>query len=145
MMKEGEIVKLLCQNCQCETNHKILCLHASVYDDKVNDIQGEGNYLVVMCCGCEKVSLATKTYCSEDFEFDENGNIEYVEDIKQYPIPKIGYDNLKYEYNIPEYIRCIYKQTCNSIANKDYILAGVGLRTIIEAICKVEKTPGRNL
>ena len=145
MMKNGEKIKLLCQNCQCETNHKIIFIHTITYNNQENDIQGEDNYLVVKCCGCEKISMASISSCSEDFEYDENGKIEYVEDIKQYPIPKIGYDNLKYEYNIPEYIRHIYKQTCNSIANKDYILAGVGLRTIIEAICKVEKTPGRNL
>ena len=144
-MKEGENIKLLCQNCQCETNHKILCLHSVTYNDKENDIQGGTDYLVVSCCGCENVSLATISSCSEDVEYNDDGSYEYVKDIKQYPTPKIGYDKLNYEYNIPEYIRETYKQTCNSISNEDYILAGVGLRTIIEAICKKEKTTGRNL
>ena len=144
-MKEGEILKLTCQNCQQETNHKVLCSHTFKYDDKESDIQGSIDYLVVLCCGCERISLATVSACSEDIEYYADGTCEYVDDIKQYPNPKIGYGKLEYSYTIPDFIRLIYNQTCNSIANGDYILAGVGLRTIIEAICKDENVGGRNL
>ena len=144
-MKEGEILKLICQECQRKTNHKVLCSHTFNYDDKESDIQGSIDYLIVSCCGCERISLAIKSLCSEDIEYYDDGTCEYVEDIKQYPNPKIGYGNLSHSFSIPDTIRSIYDQTCNSIANEDYILAGVGLRTIIEAMCKVEDVKGRNL
>ena len=144
-METGDIIKLSCQKCQCETNHKVLSSYSATYSDEENDIQAKTDYLVVSCCGCESISMATISSSSEDIDYNNDGSWEYVNNVKQYPEPKIGYDKLRYEYNIPEYIRNIYKQTCNSIANRDYILAGIGLRTIIEAICKIEKMPGRNL
>lgn len=101
--------------------------------------------MIVSCCGCERVSFATLSMNSEDIEFDDDNKGKYVETIYQYPIPRIGFDNLIDDYNIPESIRLVYKQTCNSIANNDYLIAGIGLRTIIEAICLYEQILGKTL
>lgn len=140
-MNIGDNIKLVCQKCQQETNHNVLRIFNVENVDKENDIHGEINYMIVSCCGCGSISFAQKSMCSEDF--DEDGR--FIEYVNQYPIPKLGFDNLINDYDIPYIIRLIYKQTCNSIANNDYLLAGIGLRAIIEAICVYEDIKGEKL
>ncbi|MHC8949598.1 DUF4145 domain-containing protein, partial [Sphingobacterium hungaricum] len=47
--------------------------------------------------------------------------------------------------DLPDKIRIIYIETIESLTNNCYLLAGVGLRTIIEAVCIDQKITGRTL
>lgn len=49
------------------------------------------------------------------------------------------------EIHLPAQIRAIYSETIEAIANQSPVLAGIGLRALVEAVCKEKGAPGENL
>ncbi len=47
--------------------------------------------------------------------------------------------------SIPAIVQAIYRETIASIQKRLFTLAGIGVRAIVEAICKERKTPGKSL
>src|SRR5690606_15412486 len=77
-----------------------------------------------------------------DYELQEE--VSYTE--KTYFPPSInGHKRLKNFYEIPERIRIVYNETLECLKSKCYLLAGAGLRAIIEAICLDQKITGKEL
>lgn len=136
-----------CPNCQTITNHKCLFNknEKSHYDD---DFHWEENYDTIECLGCENIQFR-KRYSDEAMirsVFD--GQEEYVEqydESKYYPKNIVKHKLLKDLYQLPEKLRVIYIESIESLKNNCYLLAGVGLRAIIEAICLDMKIDGKNL
>jgi hypothetical protein len=48
-------------------------------------------------------------------------------------------------YELPEKVRSIYKETHAALCTKLKILAGVGIRALVESVCQEESAEGNNL
>jgi hypothetical protein len=78
------------------------------------------------------------------FEHDESGNhqnseiINYPRNLKEHKINS----NV---YYLPKNIKTIYLETIEAFKSRCYLLAGVGFRGVIEAICLEENIKGNNL
>ena len=57
-MEKGNRIKLFCEDCQLETNHNILEIVPVDYNDEETGIFGCTEYMIVQCCGCERISFA---------------------------------------------------------------------------------------
>lgn len=153
-----EKYKLECHHCRhLETNHQLLfefnreSYQSQDYNYENEEfIEGEQKdaYQVFQCLGCENVVFINT---SKMFYLD--GNI-YKTNIYKYP----SYDFLKdidehaefflHELELrelPVLISNIYDEVETAFRNTIYNLAGIGLRTIIEAVCIQQKIKGRNL
>lgn len=133
-----------CPNCQQITNHKCLFI-VSENSDNDADFHWEQNYETIQCLGCENIQFRNR-YSNEDM-------VIYVDDVieepynesKYYPKSLSNHSLLKNLYHLPNKLRIVYIETIEALKNNCYLLAGVGLRAIIEAICLDQNITGRNL
>lgn len=134
-----------CPKCKLQTNH--LSMHKeSISSLDVFEEQWSKDFEIIQCKGCDNIQFKT-VYEDEHMQgWNEYSQEEYnYQDKKYYPGNLISHYSLKYDHKIPEQIRIVYYETVKAMVNGCYILSGVGLRAIIEAICLQENIKGRSL
>ncbi|MCS0335858.1 DUF4145 domain-containing protein [Vibrio diabolicus] len=138
--------RLYCKECNGMTLHSIV----SSFDENGSEDCGGGHSVdwhcknqTIQCLGCQTVSFRTVSTFSEDFEFDYEG-VYHPETIKYYPGRVEGVKSLE-SHLLPYTIQQIYKETVLSLENDQFILAGIGIRAIVETICKDLEAEGRDL
>lgn len=140
---KDEIREVVCKNCDNATNHKVCSSVTSSWGNE--DIQGVDEYEIIRCLGCDGISFRIASSNSEDFEVDNEGNYSYLESQEIYPNRLMGRVPLKDIYSLPDKVRSIYTETHAALCTRLQILAGVGIRALVEAVCSEEKARGRNL
>ena len=141
----GQSVKVACAGtCSGITHHEIM---ASM------DKQGEyghidwwSHYQVIMCQGCDKLSFRQASGTSEDHIQIGEDEWEVNECVQLYPARKadsrgLGDDVIR----LPDTIALLYIETRTTLLNSSPVLTGIGLRALVETICKEKKAPGENL
>jgi hypothetical protein len=130
--------KCICNECGRETTHKIVSSYNEEkvdYDDMGN---GETSFLknqIIECLGCETVSFRHESFDLDDCYYDDNGDCILNAIVNYYPKRSKKLKVIEYS-KLPLNIQPIYKETILAVENKQNILAGIGMRAIIEAICK---------
>lgn len=133
--------KLPCANCDNETYHKVLF---SVEKNEGNeDITIFSEFQIVVCQGCNEISFRSNWQSTDDLCGRLNDQLVDHEDL--YPNRIAGRKELKGKYSLPSEIYKIYKETHSALCGGMSILAGVGIRILIEAICNEKKAIGKNL
>lgn len=143
---EKKILRSYCSICKNDTKHSILFEHSLNGDfDEYKIIKQ-----VVECLGCENISFRTEEHDywdileDYDFEFDESVETHRIT-IDTFPNVLKGHSEVQNLYNVPAQIKSVYDQTILAFKGQSYLLAGVGFRAIIEAICIQENIKGSNL
>ena len=145
----GEEHSLPCIKCAGRTAHKVL---ASV---DVRGDEGDSNHSfswsidnqIVQCLGCKTISFRRASSNSEDIhQTSADGDYEYTIDEALYP-PRIeGIKGLGDEtYYLTSNVRRIYDETLMAMSNQAPVLAGIGLRALLESVCKEKNATGRDL
>jgi hypothetical protein len=102
--------------------------------------------MTVQCQGCKAVSYCHEFRCSEDREYnEETGKVEIQPTQKIYPSRIAGRPELDGSYELPHGLYRIYKETHAALCNKLTILAGIGIRAIVEAVCTEKSASGKDL
>lgn len=135
--------EVVCKRCNNTTNHKVCRSVISSWGNE--DIQGEDKYEIIRCLGCDGISFRIGSSNSEDFHEDDDGNYFHQEYEEIYPNRLMGRVALKDIYSLPDKVRTIYTETHAALCTRLKILAGVGIRALIEAVCSEENTKGGNL
>lgn len=138
--------KLPCENCDNKTYHKVLFSVESQDYYKEPDIYYFYEYQIIICLGCKNISFRSNWKCSDD-GYDYTGDFEPAEINHEdlYPSRIAGRKELKNKYSLPSEIYKIYKETHSALCGGMSILAGVGIRILVEAICNEKKAIGKNL
>jgi len=149
---EKEIILAICRSCGRDKRHAIVAEYIISDIDKhlVAVIEKDVNiFAVIQCQGCHGISFVrierTKYFPDQDQEEDEE-----VELIWQYPEPfdedidKIFLNDEDLN-DIPALIRNLYEELKSAFNAESMILAGLGLRTLLESICLVQNIEGANL
>ena len=138
--------RLYCKKCRGLTLHSVV----SSFDEMGSEDCGGGNSVdwesknqTIQCLGCQTVSFRTVYTFSEDIEYTHDGPVQ-LETIKYYPGRVEGVKTLE-SHLLPNTIQQIYKETVLSLENEQFILAGIGIRAIVETICKDHKAKGQDL
>jgi hypothetical protein len=100
---------------------------------------------VVQCLGCESFSFRRIHKNTEDFYFTDEGEQVLEENVEIYPPRVVGRQPLKDSVLLPHGIRIIYEETYKAVCSELPILSAVGMRALIEAVCKEESAQGSNL
>lgn len=140
-MTKQNTVWTACGSCDRDTKHEILF---SVDDSEV-DYHMERQYQIVECCGCERKSFRKVIVNFEDAYQISEDDWEFPKDISSYPAVLKGHQALPGIYRAPTLVREIYGQSLDAIKNQSNVLAGIGLRATIEAICNERQVTGRSL
>ena len=139
----GETRQVVCNRCDNRTNHLVCSSVERRWGD--DDIQGVDIYEIIRCSGCDTVSFRIGSSNSEDYALDEKGEYFHPETEEIYPSRLMGRTALEDLYSLPEKVRAIYKETHDALCTKLKILAGIGIRALVEAVCSEEQAEGETL
>jgi hypothetical protein len=128
-------MKVLCIGCKHVTNHNILFEKDQNYYEEDGGWWEQHNYQIVQCQGCDSISFRELyTDISLDQNSDYTGDDRYVETL--FPKRSLHTLPIKNLLNTPLNIKRIYRESIDAYNNDLSILCCVGLRAIIEGICK---------
>lgn len=143
----NDVPYVRCRDCKQETKHAVLTSVEYHGADKNTNFDYYWNdiYQIVQCKGCEAVSFRKVHTNSEDVchEYIGNGpefetfSTEYI-DI--YPDPQNGREPLDGYHLLDGNIQRIYLETLKALHSSQPVLCGVGIRAIIETVCKEKET-----
>jgi len=135
-------VKSYCRICGLDTNHAVLSEHKESYrEDYVCDYL----YQITECMGCDTKSFR-RVY--EDLESSyQVGEDEWEvpTTINVYPKFIKGHRSINDDFRLPDIVGRIYKEVLLALQEDALILAGLGLRGTIEAVCNDLQITGRSL
>ncbi|NQT26519.1 DUF4145 domain-containing protein [candidate division KSB1 bacterium] len=142
---DNEYLVVPCPSCDKETRNKVLAdvFEHMQYADALIDVWT--NYKIVQCQGCLRVTFFEVSQCSEDIIYPKNGKPFYPETKTYYPNRIAGRPLLRNINYLPRGVNLIYKEAHNALCAQLPILTGLGIRAIVEAICKDKNMVGRNL
>lgn len=126
--------KFACATCAGETFHEVLT--GVLEDGATEDINFSGEYWVIQCKGCKTLSFCHRSTTSEDLEYDEEGDLVPSITVKLYPSRLASRKMPSWTFELPHSVYRIYEETHSALCNNELLLAGVGIRAIVEAVCK---------
>lgn len=137
-----------CYYCNIETNHKVLSsaqFSASFFtdDEHDNSIHATTSIEIIQCQGCMSPSTRFSSWDSEAVDYHSDG-LDPIISYDFYPKRNqlIAFDNA---YQLPSALEDLYLETVNAINNGSLIIAGIGIRGLIETVCREENIEGKNL
>jgi len=150
MAAQPKTINTHCNDCSKTTNHNVLFYKREITVDdffRKNSrfYKSYKDYMAVQCCGCNELSFLIRNldmsnsgiYNGLDY-FDENfPSNEYELDVST-----LNEDEVEV---LPKILRQLYEEVEGAFFEESAILAGVGLRMLVEAICLQQKIPGNNL
>ena len=141
-------IDVACGVCKRSTKHKILSdIHLSGRKDisEYEFYDWNNEYQIIQCQGCEAVAFRQTHENSEDYYQVSHDEIEYAKSIDVYPNPEGGRQPLDDEYLLPSNLNRIYSETIKSLNSNHSVLTGIGIRAVVETICKDKNSRGRDL
>lgn len=140
----GEEHFLPCTTCAGKPAHKVL---ASVDENDHDEYMSwYVHYQVVQCCGCKTVSFRRASSNSEDIVQVGDHDWESAVQESVYPSRITGRQGLGDEVSyLPATVRRIYEETQAALMNESPVLSGIGLRALLETVCKEKNAAGNDL
>lgn len=131
-----------CRYCERDTKHDVLSEKTvSERDEYRCDIE----YQIVQCCGCETIGFRKVFYDIESTYPVSDEEWEVPQDISIFPRSIQGHRALEHTYYLPKIVRKIYEEVLLALQEDARILAGLGLRGTVEAVCNDLQVLGKNL
>ncbi len=145
MAKKGKptLVKAPCSSCGGERNHVVVSEHNTTSDPDEDGYYFETSHQIIRCQGCE--DLRFREIYADEFDLDEND--QPLEHVTIYPdqARKGRPFNKELGNGLPTNVVGMYKEALGAFNAGAKVLAGGGLRAIVEAICKDRAIAGINL
>ncbi len=141
-------VKVRCRICKNVTQHVVLA------DTVINGKEHWGGdewfdwtdeFQIVQCLGCENTAFRMSHTDSEHDFVDVYGQDVQGVEVNVYPNPYDGRTAITDIQFLPVQLRNIYEETIKSLNNQQVILAGMGIRAIVETVCKDKNASGKDL
>ena len=131
-------VQVLCPRCKQPTSHEVVHEATTGRCDEANDWFETEQYQIVRCCGCGYHSYRT-TYHDSSWTEDCQPAETLWPPRLQKRVTLAGASQL------PRTLQQVYRETNAAITSSQPILAAVGIRALVEAVCKHKKAKGRTL
>lgn len=144
-MTESKNIKAECLDCKRETNHLVIAtkIHAPFYQHEYYDGK---EYSIIQCLGCDQFSFL-KTYHDYETRYPIDWEENEFDHVRTYTnfYPDASEVLNKYRISLPESLYTIYAETKVAFTQNLDIFTAIGIRSIIECICKDKKVTGRDL
>lgn len=132
-----------CRRCGRPTLHAILEDHEQETDP--DSYHEKDSWQIIQCQGCTTSAFRHLNVDFEAIQESPDGEIIYPTTESIYPSVIKNHRKLDAYYLIPQLIRKIYTQTLSALSEKAYVLASIGLRAVIEAVCNYLNVSGSTL
>ncbi len=151
-LKVGEKLDSSCGTCKRSTKHVVLSdilLEGNEDHGQFGSVYWDNEYQIIQCQGCENVVFRETNENSDDYDYgyDSEGKEYHVPNqrVDIYPNPEQGRLPISDYYLIPTKLLSIYRETISSLNADHRILTGIGIRAIVETVCKDKNAKGSNL
>lgn len=142
-MNKQYVVMSDCRSCYRNTRHE--CLFEVEEETTESWINEKETWRIVRCLGCHTYSFQFRRDDYDDLEEDPEGNVNHSVQITVFPSIIRNHRGLGATYFLPPLISKIYQQTLKSLSQQANVLASIGLRACIEAVCNHLEISGTNL
>lgn len=135
---------LPCIQCSGDTLHKPLVevsTEGSLRDGDF-DLFWNERHQTVQCQGCRSVSFRHESTNSEDVTHVGDGNFEPLVRVTLYPPREKDYPGLPDAHFLPTLIQVTYNETLSALRRNLPVLSAVGMRMIVEAVCREQNATG---
>jgi hypothetical protein len=144
-----EVLKIPCNHCKTTTKHKAVVTAKEHYSEEQDggrwQFHAVTEHSILTCLGCDTVTYRSTSTNSEDYGMTDEGEHFEVETTAYFPPRTHGRDPLEDLRMVPIGLHQIYNETINALNNALPILAGIGLRALVEGLCNELEAEGRNL
>ncbi len=142
-MPNSRIISANCRDCGRITKHDLLLSH----DVERNDIDfpDKQEWQVLRCRGCETCGFRYVYHDYMDVYESPDGDQTHRREIDLYPAVIGNHKKLDNEWLLPKVIRKVHYQTLAAYGAKSHVLASIGLRATIEAVCVELRVTGSSL
>lgn len=134
-------MKLFCYRCGKYTNHTVLAEKAIRSNPEYEDDWGEDHYFG-QCAGCDAITYAISSWHESDWN-PHTGEMD--SSWKTYPRADTARQSMADDHHLPGKISSIYQEVIGAMNAQLPVLAAIGLRALIEAICRERNISGGNL
>jgi Domain of unknown function (DUF4145) len=141
----GRILEVPCIGCKHVTKHSVLASVDLAGEDAQYGVNFWTNHQLVQCRGCETISYRICTGNDSEVEPDEDGELRPLESVDLYPSRSEGRIGIKDSHLLPVPTQLVYDETIKAMNNAQPVLAGIGIRALVETICKDKKAKGKDL
>jgi hypothetical protein len=145
---EGSEVKLLCYTCDRETVHRVVraAEYQGQWEDENMDVTSWDVYQVVECRGCESLGFRKTHQNTEEYDNDPDTGEQILDTHQElFPNRLAGRKEIDHDWTLPRELLGIYRETLSAMRGAMPVLAGIGIRAIVETVCKDRKAVGANL
>ncbi len=132
-MSKSNILQSDCRSCSRTTRHEVI--YEITEESRHDWLHESDSWQIVRCLGCLTTSFRHQNDDYDEIEEDEDGNAHHAVTVAAYPGVISNHSGLRETYFLPPLINKIYKQTLKALGEKAYVLASIGLRATIEAVC----------
>ena len=135
-------IKSYCRDCCKKTNHTVLSEHTESHREEYNC---NISYQILQCLGCDTKSFRQVFYDLEAAYPTYDDLWEVPEDVTVYPKAVEGHKEIQNLWELPDIVKTIYSEVLIALREDSKVLAGLGLRAAVEAVCNDLQIPGRYL
>lgn len=132
---------IYCGQCRRRTNHGVLH-EAAEGSERDDDYQWCSTHYFAQCAGCNAYCYAIVTETEDSWD-PHTGEMEAT--WRVFPKPVDGRSLMENSDLLPFRVSAIYREVIEAINAKLTLLSAIGLRALIEAICKERNVTGSNL
>lgn len=145
----GKRIKTRCEECRNNTNQDVIfatrVLRDEEYITRQTSVKSYEEYMVVQCLGCNTISFLLRL-SGKNFIDEELGrnylDINFPEREYDNEIPLLNFHDQR---KLPRQLIKLYEEVEIAFENDANMLAGIGLRMLIEAACLEQHIQGSNL
>lgn len=134
-------IKSFCHECGKATNQEVLSQVVRGNESKEEYQWGENHYFC-RCQGCDALSYAISRWTEDDWD-PSTGESECS--WETYPRGVAERRPMSEQHLLPGNVWRIYKEAVGAMNAQLPLLAGIGLRALIEAVCQAEGVTGGDL
>jgi hypothetical protein len=141
-------INIPCVTCAGTPSHKVMASfdEAGSEGDRHHSFDWQEYNQVVQCLGCKTISFRKASMNSEEYYQVSEDDFEHAVSEKLFPSRLVGRKGLGEDARyLPQTVSVIYDETLAALANQCPVLSGIGLRALIETICKEKNAVGKDL
>ena len=146
---KGQELEVPCKQCVGRTHHVVLqSVDVSGHEDFGPDhwFAWDNTYQIIQCQGCKSISFRQTHSNSEDcYPAGPDDDWETAIQENLYPSRVEGRKALEDAHLLPTKVGLIYDETQKALCDGLRVLTGIGLRAIIETVCKDRSAVGKDL
>ena len=134
--------RMPCNRCEGTTKHELKCVHQGGNGDPTEDqYYEEWTDELWVCCGCESATLRHR-WEMVGAEGEEGAP---QPEVHLYPPRNYGKKEMKIFLKLPPRLTKLYNETVEAFNSSSMLLCTIGLRALIEGVCKEKGITGPNL